>query len=222
MTPCHSFCRLQLIAEHCRNIFFMKYLILVATMSCILFGCSDAPRQTNSLPANNDTVAHNNIDSVKSNDCVRGAAKPIVNKSIFPNTSFELKHDSSGIETIRLDNNGVVIIKNEGCEYYSLTFILENNYDGHDTADIPYWYNWTIAFLDSIKRGIDDPLVIGGINAIKNKVNHEKAGNLKLTEEIDYGPAGTNEIREFVSFDSIIKINERRCAVVVEFVMGPL
>src|ERR1044071_5009989 len=132
--------------------------------------------------------------------CTRGQAEPILNKSVFPNSKFELLGDSlSGIEAVDLGNGDKLTIRNWGCEYYVLTFNFETSRFKRDTADIVYWYKETTELLYEISKGVDAPIDIQkGTREIVNQIDLDeknKYKNLKFGQEIDFGES---EIRTFV------------------------
>lgn len=168
------------------------------------------------------TEFQNSTASVKDlrEDCVRGQAETITKKDIFPKTSFVLQADSlTAIETVMLDNGDKLIIRNWGCEYYVLTFRFETSRLKADTSAMKYWYVNSVKLMNEVKHGIDAPIDIEkGIEALNNHISGN-AFDLQLQSEVDFG---INEIRNFVTLDSISPIDKNRFAITVSFAMGPL
>ena len=156
--------------------------------------------------------------------CIRGAAKPIINKSIYPKTTFVLQPDSiTGIETVTFENGEKLTIKNWGCEYYVLTFRFETSRFQQDTTDLKYWFKTATRLVTEIFNGVDAPIDIKkGLNQLKNHIESDQPTNfknLKLGDEIDFGGS---QIRNFVSVDRIEKLTDKKYAVEISFATGPL
>lgn len=160
------------------------------------------------------------VDRNYNQDCARGQAESIIDKKVFPNSSFILNKDSiSGIETVRFKNKDKLIINNWGCENYILTFRFETSRYRADIKSLKYWYLSTIQILSEIKHGLVSPIDIGkGINAM-NKYLSGNVFDLKLEQEIDFGET---EIRDYIVLNKIEKISKNRFAITVSFVTGPL
>lgn len=157
--------------------------------------------------------------SHKNNKCSREQAKPIINKTVFKNTQFQLQSDSiSAIETVIFDNGDKLIIKNWGCEYYCLTFRFETKRFENNTNNTAFWYRKAVLLISEICKGIDAPIDIkNGNNALINHIdNYNK---LQLGEEIEFGKT---EIRNFVRLDKITKLTNKKFAIEITFSMGPL
>lgn len=173
------------------------------------------------ISKNKDTIIENN--QTKS-DCVRGVAVPIVKKSIFPKTKFQLQADKlTAIETIDLDNGDKVIIRNWGCESYNLTFRFETSRFKEKEKFKGLWIKNTVSLLNEIEKGIDSPIDIEKgihhlINYIDNDGDHSYL-NLKFGDEIDFG---NNDMPQFLTVDKLKKLSDKRYAIEVTFSMGPL
>ena len=89
-------------------------------------------------------------------ECIRAQAMPMVIKSVYPNTTFELLSDSvTGIEKINFSNGDKLIIENGGCEYFVLTFKFETSRFQSDTSDAVYWFSKSIVLMKEILPGIN-------------------------------------------------------------------
>lgn len=203
----------------------MKHVILLFIFYLAVLGCRDVTESQGNKLTRNDVVRLETQENghLETIECTRGQATPIVRKSVFPNSTFQLNIDSiSGIEEVELINNERFTIRNGGCEYYNLEFTLETFYQGNHQQDIPYWYHKAISFMDSIKNGIDAPLVIAGIDALKKHLRACEKDNykdLKLQEEIDYSEG---EMRQIVTLDSITLLANKKCKIKLTFSLGPL
>jgi hypothetical protein len=193
---------------------------LIFVMLLGLFACSSA---TNRQAKTSETLPSGNI-SIKekqtaSTNCARGVAKPIIKKTVYPQTTFVLQSDSlTGIETVIFDNGDNLTIKNWGCEYYVLTFRFETSRLQQDTTSLDYWFKSAASLTTEVLDGLEAPIDIAqGVDKLLAHVNNN--ANLKLRKEIDYG---TDNIRSFVSVDRIEKDSDTRYAVEISFATGPL
>jgi len=209
----------------------MNRFILVLTIG--LFACNSTTDKSKcvskklvskdslSLSERQNSETTNQIPKV---NCTRGKAEPIINKIVYPKTTFVLQPDSiSGIETVTFDNGDKLTIKNWGCEYYVLTFRFETSRFQRDTTDLKYWFNTATGLVTEIYNGVESPIDIKkGITQLKNHIDSDQPNNcknLKLGDEIDFGES---EIRDFVSVDRIEKLTDKKYAIEVSFATGPL
>ncbi|HPS72580.1 MAG TPA: hypothetical protein PLM70_10015 [Bacteroidales bacterium] len=197
----------------------MARLILVLTI--VLHACntaSDRQKTTSEKPLT-DNVAKSE-KQIDPKNCVRGIAVPIINKAVYPQTTFVLQPDSlTGIETVAFDNGDNLIIKNWGCDYYVLTFRYETSLLKADTTALKYWYVTSYKIITEIKQGIDAPIDIEkGLQALNNYIS-KNVFDLKLNTEIDFGG---DEIRSFVSVDRVEKVTDKKIAFEISFATGPL
>ena len=194
------------------------------------FSCNQTKNKTNSdkslVQADTIKIIENQKDSETSSemDCVRGAAEPIIIKSVFPNTDFKLQPDKiTGIETVVFDNNDRLIIKNWGCESYCLTFRFETTRFQEDTTNLQFWYKKAVLLMSEIANGLDSPINIDkGTKELINFIDKDQPNNyanLKLQEEIDFGG---EDIRNYVAVDRIQKIDDNKYAIEISYVIGPL
>lgn len=157
----------------------------------------------------------------KRSDCIRDIAEPIVRKSVFPKSNFQLQPDGrTAIETVELKNGDKLTIRNRGCEYYCLTFNFETTRFQKDTCDLKFWYKVSSELMAEVLKGIDAPVDLkSGIAALdnyseKDKTNHYR--NLKTRHRINFG---VREPMEFVTVDRIQKLSDRKFLVILTFVV---
>lgn len=197
----------------------MNRLILVLTIG--LFACNSATdrQKKTSEKLLADSVAMTEKQIILT-DCTRGAAEPIIKKTVYPQTTFVLQPDSlTGIETVSFEDGDNLTIKNWGCEYYVLTFRFESSRLKADTTSLKYWYVSAYKIMTEMKQGIDAPIDIEkGLQALNNYIS-KNVFDLKLQTEIDFGG---DEIRSYVSVDRVEKITDKKYAVEISFVTGPL
>lgn len=196
----------------------------------IFFSCNQTKNQTNSDNSlvQADTIKRienqNDSETPSEMDCVRGAAEPIIKKSVYPNTNFKLQPDKiTGIETVVFDNNDRLTIKNWGCESYCLTFRFETTRFQEDTTNLQFWYKKAVLLMSEIVSGLDSPINIDkGTKELINFIDKDQPNNyanLKLHEEIDFGG---EDIRDYVAVDRVQKIGDNKYAIEISFVTGPL
>jgi len=163
----------------------------------------------------NDLAAENPETSIQSTDCTRGVAESIINKSVFPNSNFQLQKDSlTAIETVDFDNGDKLLIRNWGCEYFVLTFRFETTRFQSDTTDTNFWVEKAVQMLMETEKGLQDPSVIKqGTQALS------RYKNIQIGDEMDY--AG-GDLREFITVDRIQKITDKKYAIEISFATGPL
>jgi hypothetical protein len=207
----------QISNQDCGSPFADDYLLeeqkRIKTDFDKLIGLSACNLTTGRQTATDDSKSQNN-------SCVRGQAEPIIKKSIYPNTTFVLQPDGlTAIETVTLDNGDKLIIHNWGCESYVLTFRFETSRLKADTATMKYWYVNSMKLMNEIKQAIDAPIdVEKGIEAVNQYIS-KNVFRLELQTEIDFG---TTEIKNFVTLDSISRIDKDRFAVTISFAIGSL
>jgi hypothetical protein len=199
-------------------------LLFILALSFLAFGFSMADKSNidiaNQSLSNPAKINKANNFTQTNEDCLRGQAEPIIKKDVYPNTTFVLQADSlTAIETVKFDNGDNLTIRNWGCEYYVLTFRYETSRPKADTTNLKYWYVNSVKFINQIEHGIKAPIDIKkGINAL-NRYISTNAFNLKLNKDIDFG---INEVRNFITLESISQIDKNRFVVTFSFVVGPL
>lgn len=203
------------------------FLTTILLISCETKKTSDQNKITSDTIKTADIQENESAttDSLKTeeefdySDCIRGQAATVIKKTVYSNAIFTLNQDNhTGTETIDLKNGDKLIINNWGCEYYVLTFRFETERFNADTADTKYWLDKAVVLMREIEKGLDAPLDIeGGTIATLNYLKENKDYN--LGEEIVYDG---DVIRDFVTFDRIQKLNDRRFAIEISFATGPL
>lgn len=209
---------------------FVGFIILIFSIN--LFSCKSKVKQkddsANSSVVVSDSLAETESDLKSPEElrehCVRGEATPLVIKSVFPNTTFQLQPDSlSAIETVNFDNGDKLIINNYGCEYYVLTFRFETSRFQDDTTNIPFWFKKSCLLLSEIYDGIDCVISLKeGVDKLVNYIDADQPNNyqnLELLHEIDFG--GT-DMRDVISVDRIEKMSADKYAIEITFWKGPL
>jgi hypothetical protein len=157
--------------------------------------------------------------------CVRAVPAAIVDKSVFPNSSFVLKYTQSGdikvprgIETVRLPNGDKLTIENSGCEYFTLSFKFETARNDTSINNRRYWPNRIVKLMRQVELGIKSPIPLKrGIAALETHISQNP--KLNIGKEIDYGGS---DIRSIVAIDRIDRISTSRVALVVRFSYGPI
>ena len=194
------------------------------------FSCNQTKNQTNTdnsvvkTDTNQMVENQNNSETSAEMECARGTAEPIIKKTVFPNTNFKLQPDKiSGIETVVFDNNDRLTINNWGCESYCLTFRFETTRFQQDTTNLQFWYKKSVLLMTEIVNGLDSPINIDkGTKELNNFIEKDQPNNytnLKLQEEIDFGG---EDIRDYVTVDRIQKINDKKYAIEISYITGPL
>jgi hypothetical protein len=152
-------------------------------------------------------------------NCTRGQAEPIVKKSVFPNTDFQLQADNrTAIEAVDLKNGDKLIIRNWGCEYYCLTFNFETSRFQKDTANLGFWFKASSKLMTEVLKGIDAPADLKrGIAALNDYIGNDKPNNYRNLEKGHRIYFGLREPREFVTVDGIQKLSEKKFSVKLTF-----
>lgn len=190
-------------------------------MTIGLFACNsatDKQKKKREKPLLADSISITEKQTIQAN-CSRGAAKPIIKKTVYPQTTFILQPDGiTGIETVNFDNGDKLLIKNWGCESYVLTFRFETSRLQKDPTNFDFWFKSAGTLMNEILDGLEAPIDIQkGIDKLVTHVGNNQT--LKLREEIDFGG---RDIRSFVSVDRVEKLTDKRYAVEISFATGPL
>jgi hypothetical protein len=157
--------------------------------------------------------------------CARAIPKPIIKKSVFPNTKFVLQNIDyasaivpMGLETVLFPNGDKLIIVNSGCEYFTLNFQFETSRFTGDTTNPKYWFDRSVELMRQTEQGLETSIDIKqGIKALENySANSPKPS---FDQEIDYGG---QVIRSFVKLTEAKKLNEEKFVIAVTFAVGPL
>ena len=168
---------------------------------------SAKPQPSVDNSANTKTIAD---DDQNSPECVRAKPEPIINKEVFTRTSFKLEKNSEfpfefrGYETIEFENGDKLLIKNLGCENFTLKFHFETDRFPNKTNDIRFWYQTAADLMTQTMKGIREPnYIIEQVQALNSYI--EKNKRHKFNEEIEVGDGS----KETVTLEKIKKINFR-------------
>lgn len=158
---------------------------------------------------------------IAQNNCVRGQAEPIVKKSVYPNSQFQLQADSlTGIEIIDFSNGDKLTIRNWGCESYVLTFRFEISRFSNTKNKLGFWAEKVVILMKEVENGINAPIEIKkGIKSLEKHLMNSKKNNykdLKLEEEIDFGDM--NSLRDFVRIDKVERLTDGKICLEVSFI----
>lgn len=202
-------------------------LLLFITLSCQSPNKEEEPAPVQKTKpvttvAAKDTSANETAADEENEDedeCVRGAAEPIIKKSIYPNTVFKLQQDKTGIETVTFDNGEKLIIRNWGCEYYNLTFRFETERFQEPETNIQFWYKKAVELMAEVEPAIDAPMDIKkGLAALTQYINTHPNG-LQLEEQITFEPG---EIFSTASVTKVDVLPDARFGIEIVFATGPL
>jgi len=200
-------------------------IILITSLGCHRSKnqntADDSPAQTDSSQL---VESRNDSGTLSDTNCARGVAEPIVKKSFFPNSDFKLQPDKiSGIETVSFSNHDKLTIRNWGCESYCLTFRFETTRFQQDTTNLQFWFKTAVVLMSEVAHGLDSPVNLDeGTKALNNFIDNDQPNqyaNLKLQTEIDFGEG---EIREYVAVNKVQKMEDKKYAVEITYVIGPL
>jgi len=195
--------------------------ILIFIISVTFIGCQT--RQTENKETKDSVKVEKNITldttnnaEVQDDDCVRSIPEPIIDKSKFPNTSFELK-ERIGYETVKFENGDILEIQNAGCEYYTISFCFKTSEHTADSTDFKGSCENIIKLLEKIKDAQKSPIDIN--NAISVIKTFEENTNNNLNSEIIIRD---EEIREFANINQIKKISSDLSIFEITISIGPL
>lgn len=158
-------------------------------------------------------------------ECVRSIPEPILKKSVFPKKTFiktknkENTGETIGYEKVKVVKNVDLMIKNWGCENYTLTFQFLVNNQRQKISDTKFWYAKAIDLMNLVKKGIraeDINLINRGLKAIS--AYRKKTKNPQYAHYIDFG--GT-VIEDVVVLEKVVKQN-RKYKLEISFGVGPL
>lgn len=157
-------------------------------------------------------------------DCTRGRPKPIIKKTIYPDTEFHLNEDSlTATEIVKMHNGDRLTITNAGCEYVTLKFRFETTRFAYDTTNHEFWFRAGSELMKETLAGLDAPIDLErGVGALDHFIEADKQNdfkNLSYNKDIDYG---INEIRNIVNVESVEKLNDDKAAFTISFSVGPL
>lgn len=189
----------------------------------ILFGCNQSNKPASATSAVGrgklHETAHSTTIQPEEPECVRGAAEPLIDSTVFPNTKFWLLKDSiTGYEAVKLGNGDSLTIKNWGCEYYCLTFSFETTRLKDKISDTKTWYNHAASLMEEVSKGLKSAIDIEkGVAALKQY--SDTSENPKFKRDIDYG--GTLDYREIISIEKVSR-TKNKTTVVITYCNGPL
>lgn len=156
-------------------------------------------------------------------ECPRGAALPVIKKTVFPDARFALQADrTTGIETLTLASGDKVSVKQSGCEYYVLGVRFETSHFAADTTNLAYWGHASLELMHSLSKGLDCPLEISNaLKKLSKKLDSGSTGQsgLQLGDEIDFGGP---DPRQYLTLDRITQIDSQHYAIELSFSYGPI
>lgn len=183
---------------------------------------SGNPLPTVDNSANTKTIAAD--DDQNSPECVRAKPEPIINKEVFPKTTFKLEKNKKrpfeylGYETVEVENGDRLLIENIGCENYTLVFRFVTSRFSGKTNDARFWYEKSAELIGQMMNGIREPNTITDqVKALNSYI--EKDNPLKFNEEIEIADEG---IKENVRLEKIKKLKNKKVEIVLSFNTGPL
>ena len=152
--------------------------------------------------------------------CVRSVPEPVLESSKFSDYKFELRNNV-GFEQVLLLNGDKLIIKNCGCEYYTLVFRLEvTKPQDQKNESVERWYKEIPKRLAMIEDLSDSPFDLNKaklllINYIDSYNNHP----LKYKHEI---VIEAGEMPTKMSLDYVRILNDKTVALELSIWIGPL
>jgi len=203
----------------------MKKAWFLIAISVILFVGSQAGRANNSgkdnLKASGKAENATPPDTIakpekEKDDCTRGIPGPIIDKSKFPNAEFTLK-DRTGYETVWLGHHDLLRIRNEGCEYYSLSFCFETSEFMADPMNVKNTCETFISLLGKIKDAQNSPIDLNEV--ITELKTYKESAGANLHSEININDG---DIREFARVVQVKKISPTTSIFEIEISIGPL
>ncbi|WP_158827417.1 hypothetical protein [Mucilaginibacter lacusdianchii] len=216
----------QPLAKACQTFVAMLFIAFV-------FGCKQ-PAKTPASKKDTVVKVHNKPapatsqapadTAVTDDECPKGAAEPVLKKSVFPDARFVLQPDHrTGIETLTLKDGDKLTIKQSGCEYYILTFQFETSHFAADTTDITYWSEVTLSLMRNINKGLDTFLdtneALNKLSARIEKAKANTADKLVLGDEIDFGGP---DPRQYLIIERISQLADQRYILEVSLYYGPI
>jgi hypothetical protein len=170
-------------------------------------------------------VSENTLPAeTKEYQCTRGQATPIIDKSVYPNTTFQIQADSiTAIETVVFENGDKLVIHNWGCDYFVVTFRFETSRFIEDTTDLEAWFKHANTLTASVLSALNVPIEIERglvyLNSYMDWDENNGHQNLQLGKQLDFGGS---DMRSFLTIDRIEKLSDNRTAVEISFSEGPL
>jgi len=153
------------------------------------------------------------------NECVRAIPEPILDTLIFPNSEFMLIN-YVGFEKVNLKNGDTLIIRNCGCETYSLVFRFEIGRDDTRIDNYDRWYRVLVKQLSMIENAVKSPINIEEAKfTLINYIDNYNNQPLKIGEIISIED-GT--IPEMMRFDKVLPLDNDRVGLELSVWIGPL
>lgn len=223
-----------------KKITIILFILIIVCTSFIIFSLRniyDVQYTTTSVPAltnkNEDMIAK--ATAYMEQECTRSLPEPVLNKKLFPNSTFNLEgykvEDSNyiyllrGIETLTLTSGDIVTITNSGCESYGLTFHFITSRFAAAPTDTAYWFPHSVDLMTQMKGAFiaDVPLPMDTyIQKMASYVVYAKKNQYKDLKIGEYIPFRDDEVQETAVVDSIQKLADGTYAVDVSFSMGPI
>jgi len=205
------------------------YIFCILVSSLFLYACTQPAKKNEPVKKAQPKTAiapaaKVNVAATDTDECPRGIAEPVVNKSVFPDAQFALQPDHrTGIETLTLKDGDKLILKQSGCEYYTLSLTFETSRFAADTADVAYWGDKALLLMRQVAKGIDVPLQVDtALNKLALRLEKDKLGNgikLAVGEEIDFGGP---DPRQYLIIDRVTRLANQRYAIEVSLSYGPI
>ena len=213
--------------------FQLRFYFICMLSAMLLYACRRPEKKVISPVISSDTarIAPKDlpatvtaVDTTGFSDCPVGKPESVVNKQVFPGSKFRMSADGTvGTETLDLDSSDHVEIRISGCEYYTLTVVLETSRFAADTTNLPYWFDKTENIMRKVNTGLNTPLELNiALKNLATRLQKDKSttsGRLSLGEEIDFGGP---DPRAYLSINRISKIAPKKYQVELSFSYGPV
>ena len=188
----------------------MKKIIFILFSVFILFSCKDEVKKE--VTSDTEKNIEEEQDYWVTNHCLRGRPTRTLDTSLVTNYEFIMKPDRA-IEKAELANGNKLIVSNEGCEVFwiSYTFFI-NNYDQNASKlDLVEYAFKEVKAID--KAPIDFGKALSMIKKIK-----EGGGNIKLGNEYFLKMERVSEMFEVEEID----LKKEYATVEFSFAIGKL
>jgi hypothetical protein len=153
------------------------------------------------------------------NECVRQIPEPLVDTTKFPDAAFRMEN-FVGFETADLSDTEKLIIKNTGCESYTLVLRFEVPAQEKTPDDVIFWYDRLVGLIEETGDYINSPINIKEANLeLFNHINNFIDQPVQLE---DYFLLEDLGIPKTISFDKILDIGSGKIALEFCIRIGPL
>ena len=203
-------------------IIFITLLLAFSTACKVGESAREKKETATILPAAKNE--ENNLSDKTSSDCPRSEPEAIIEKDIFPKTTFRLEKNTGypyqklGHETVEFENGDKLFIEHVGCENFTLVFHYETNRFPRATKNVRFWYKTAIDLVEKTVKGIEKTeLPKNGLKALKSHL--EKDDELKYKDMVEFCES---EIGCVVSLNEIKKLENDRVEIIVSFGIGSL